>query len=94
MQNVRDDVPLSRISARFHVTLAEMIVAVAQRAAQRCVVLTGGCFQNRFLTEQAVLRLEAAGFETFRHQRIPPNDGGIAFGQAAAVAWSPGYDEK
>ena len=74
-------VPAGTIAARFHDTLAGVIVAVARRAAEPRVVLTGGCFQNRHLTERAVTRLEAAGFKPYWHQRVPPNDGGIALGQ-------------
>jgi hypothetical protein len=50
------------------------------------VLLTGGCFQNRELTELTVSRLERAGLRPYWHQRIPPNDGGIALGQAVAAA--------
>jgi hydrogenase maturation protein HypF len=69
------------IAAALHNTLAEAIVAVAERIGERQVVLSGGCFQNRLLTEGAVSRLRAAGFSPCWHQRIPPNDGGIALGQ-------------
>jgi hydrogenase maturation protein HypF len=51
------------------------------------VVLTGGCFQNARLTESAVAALRAAGHEPIWHRRVPPNDGGIALGQAAWAAW-------
>jgi hydrogenase maturation protein HypF len=78
-------VPIGAVSARFHVSLAEMIVAVARRVGLEKVALSGGCFQNRFLTERTVRRLEAEGFRPYWHQRIPPNDGGIALGQIAAV---------
>jgi hydrogenase maturation factor HypF (carbamoyltransferase family) len=50
------------------------------------VVLTGGCFQNRILLEGAVGRLNAEGFRPYWHQRVPPNDGGIALGQIAAAS--------
>jgi len=63
----------------------EAIVAVARRIALERVALSGGCFQNRFLTERAVRRLEAEGFRPYWHQRIPPNDGGIALGQIVAA---------
>ena len=72
------------IAARAHNTMVEMIVAVAGHVGDTAVVLSGGCFQNRYLTEQAVTRLRAAGFRPYWHQRIPPNDGGIALGQIAA----------
>jgi hydrogenase maturation protein HypF len=49
------------------------------------VVLSGGCFQNRYLTERAVRRLSAEGFRPYWHQRVPPNDGGIALGQVVAA---------
>jgi hydrogenase maturation protein HypF len=49
------------------------------------VVLTGGCFQNRYLAERASDRLVAAGFRVYRHRAVPPNDGGIALGQAVAA---------
>lgn len=76
--------PMSHISAKFHNTLAEIIIAVAKHAGSERVVLSGGCFQNRYLTERAVTRLREEGFRPYWHQRIPPNDGGIALGQIAA----------
>ena len=76
------------VAAKFHNTLAEMIVEVARRIGEKKVLLTGGCFQNRYLTEQTVRRLEGSGFHHYWHQRVPPNDGGIALGQAVWAAWS------
>ena len=75
---------LSLVAARFHNALVEMIVAVARRVNEPRVVLTGGCFQNRYLLERAIRRLQDEGFRPYWHQRVPPNDGGIALGQAAA----------
>ncbi len=90
IRNIDDErhknVPVGFQAARFHTTLVEMMLAAAQRAGERRVILTGGCFQNRRLTEQAVTRLRAAGFEPVWHRRIPPNDGGIAPGQLIAAA--------
>jgi hydrogenase maturation protein HypF len=83
------DVP--RMAAKFHNTLVEMIVAVARLAGEAKVVLTGGCFQNRYLLEGAVRCLSEAGFRPCWHQRVPTNDGGIALGQVmAAVAHARG----
>ena len=82
---VRRGIPAGPISARFHNTLAEVMVEVARRTGQERVVLSGGCFQNRYLTERAVGRLQAEGFRPYWHQRIPPNDGGIALGQVVAA---------
>jgi hydrogenase maturation protein HypF len=58
---------------------------VANRIGERRVALSGGCFQNRYLTERAVTRLRAEGFQPYWHQRVPPNDGGIALGQIVAT---------
>jgi hydrogenase maturation protein HypF len=78
--------PAGAISKRFHDSLSEMIVSVARLLGEDRIVLTGGCFQNRYLTERTVGRLQAEGFRPYWHQRIPPNDGGIALGQAVAVS--------
>jgi hydrogenase maturation protein HypF len=76
------------IAAKFHNTLAEMIVAVAREIGEPKVLLTGGCFQNRYLTERTVDRLKAEGLVPYWHRRIPPNDGGIALGQIVGAAWA------
>jgi hydrogenase maturation protein HypF len=85
LADVRAGAPAGVVSARFHNTLAEAVVQVARRMGQERVALSGGCFQNRRLLEQAVARLTSAGFRPYWHQRVPPNDGGIALGQAVAV---------
>ncbi len=75
----------SSIAAKFHNTLVEMIVAMAKRVGEEQIVLTGGCFQNRYLIERTIQRLRAEGFRPYWHQQIPPNDGGIALGQIMAA---------
>ncbi|MCP5518718.1 MAG: carbamoyltransferase HypF [Verrucomicrobiales bacterium] len=79
--DLRDGASVWSVSARFHNTLAEMILAVADRLGEPRVLLTGGCFQNRYLLERTVIRLKSKGFTPYWHQRVPPNDGGIALGQ-------------
>jgi hydrogenase maturation protein HypF len=90
LEDVRRKLPVGFIAAKFHNTLVETVIGVARLVGQERVVLTGGCFQNRYLTERAVGRLVREGFRPYWHQRIPPNDGGIALGQLAAAAWSQG----
>jgi hydrogenase maturation protein HypF len=79
-------VPATAIAAKFHNAVAGMIFQVARRIrAERGlnrVALSGGVFQNRLLLKRTTRLLEAAGFEVFTHGRVPPNDGGIALGQA------------
>ncbi|HBA83867.1 MAG TPA: carbamoyltransferase HypF [Verrucomicrobia bacterium] len=78
-------VPTGLISARFHNTLLEIIVVMARQIGAHQVVLSGGCFQNKYLTEKTMRRLSEEGFQPFQHQHIPPNDGGIALGQLAVA---------
>ncbi len=87
MDDLQGDQAVDVIAAKFHNALADCIVSVARKIGQRKVVLSGGCFQNRYLTERTVERLQAAGFQPYWHQRIPPNDGGIALGQIMAANW-------
>jgi hydrogenase maturation protein HypF len=50
------------------------------------VVLSGGVFQNRLLLERTAALLDEAGLRVLVPERLPPNDGGISFGQAAVAA--------
>ena len=76
-------------AGRFHVTLAELVrqVCLVLRARREIntVVLSGGVFQNALLTTLVRERLERAGFRVLCHSLVPPNDGGIALGQAAVA---------
>lgn len=71
----------------FHQSLAEMITEACIRAREssnrNIVALSGGVFQNRLLLRLTESSLEEEGFQVLRHRMIPPNDGGIAIGQAA-----------
>jgi hydrogenase maturation protein HypF len=89
LQEILDDsrvgLSVATISRKFHRTMVEIIVAIAKQVGEERVVLTGGCFQNKFLSELATQRLKAEGFCPYQHRQIPPNDGGIALGQIAAA---------
>ena len=73
----------------FHEQLAEMIAAFCriQRDRLNCNIcaLSGGVFQNTLLLGAVVNKLEQDGFRVLRHHLVPPNDGGIALGQAAVA---------
>ena len=76
-----------RLAYWFHKILAEQITAVCVEArnvsGRQKAVLSGGVFQNRLLLRLTEERLTEEGFEVLRHRMVPPNDGGIAVGQAA-----------
>jgi hydrogenase maturation protein HypF len=82
--------PASLIAARFHATLADVLARVCERVRERTgldvVALSGGVFQNAWLLQAAMGRLEAAGFRVYTHRQVPTNDGGLALGQAAIAA--------
>jgi hydrogenase maturation protein HypF len=86
LSDLRSGVSAGIMAARFHNALVETIAAVARAVGQRRVALTGGCFQNRLLTERTADRLGRAGFEVLLHRQVPPNDGGISLGQVAVAA--------
>jgi hydrogenase maturation protein HypF len=87
---VRAGTPRGVVAARFHRGLAhvtgEVCAAIRTRTGFGTVALSGGVFQNAFLLDCTVAGLEARGFRVLTHARIPSNDGGISFGQAAVAA--------
>jgi hydrogenase maturation protein HypF len=90
MREVGAGVTQGRMAAKFHNTLAAATVEVCRRIEQesklRRVCLSGGTFQNMRLLGLTVAGLRASGFEVFLHAQAPPNDGGLALGQAAIAA--------
>jgi hydrogenase maturation protein HypF len=78
------------VSARFHAGLSNAtIAAVTGIASERgldSAVLSGGVFQNRLLLESVIAGLHLAGLRVLIPERLPPNDGGISYGQAAVAA--------
>jgi hydrogenase maturation protein HypF len=84
--DVRRGIPAGIVAGRFHNALVDALVRVAQAVGHPRVALTGGCFQNRLLTERALAALRAAGFDVLLHRQVPPNDGGISLGQIVVAA--------
>ena len=73
------------VAARFHNALAHWAATVVSRHPLREVVLTGGCFQNRFLAERTLEALKRVNCRIYLHSQIPPGDGGLAVGQLAVA---------
>ncbi len=92
----REGVAGSTIAARFHETMAHVVLAGARNGRSvsgiGLAALTGGCFQNRRLTERAKALLESDGFTVLVHGSVPANDGGLALGQAAIASARLGGD--
>ncbi|MGI9861655.1 carbamoyltransferase HypF [Moorella naiadis] len=95
-RDLQNRVAVPVIAARFHQTLVAMIVAAVQQAAAatgiRAVALSGGVWHNTLLLAGVSRELRQKGFTVYRHRLVPPNDGGLALGQAViARATSQGY---
>jgi hydrogenase maturation protein HypF len=95
VNDLHNRTPRARIAARFHNTVAQMILEVCQIISPKTgitgVALSGGVFQNRLLLGKAVSLLESAGLEVYTHRQVPCNDGGISLGQAAIAQF---YDAE
>lgn len=86
VRDLRNEVPLARISLKFHNTvaqiIAEMCKLISGETGVKQVALTGGVFQNRLLLKLAVDALKREGLTVLIHHLVPCNDGGISLGQA------------
>lgn len=78
-----------KLAYLFHLSLAEQVAhactAARESTGLNTAALSGGCFQNTLLLELVMERLEKLGFRVLIHSLVPPNDGGIALGQAMAA---------
>jgi hydrogenase maturation protein HypF len=74
------------LALQFHKDMAVTILKACTRIREKTGVstaaLSGGVFQNRILTDEALRLLRAAGFSVYRNRAVPPNDGGLSLGQA------------
>jgi len=86
LEDVKRNAAAGVIAARAHDGLVRAIAEVAAQVGVGRVVLSGGCFQNRRLTEGVIEELSEAGHEVLIHRLVPPNDGGVSLGQAAVAA--------
>ncbi len=90
VEDLQRGTPRPAIAARFHRGVVAAIAAGCGRVRAATgvdvVALSGGVFQNVLLVRWTVARLQADGFRVLTHVRVPPNDGGISFGQAAVAA--------
>ncbi len=90
-RDVLAGVSTSEISAKFNNAAANLILRLALHFRKRenlnKVALSGGCFQNVALLRASVSRLLEHDFEVLTHRQVPPNDGGLALGQAAIAGF-------
>ena len=87
IKDLKGKVGKATISSKFHNTVAAAILDICGRLRKKYkmnkVVLSGGVFQNKFLTTRATMLLKHSGFDVYTHSRISTNDSGIPIGQIA-----------
>jgi hydrogenase maturation protein HypF len=93
VDDLRSGRPVGAIAAGFHLAVAGLIAEVAEHLRHETgialVALTGGVFQNILLLDLARRALGGRGFQVLTHRLVPPNDGGLALGQAAVAGYVP-----
>jgi hydrogenase maturation protein HypF len=86
LARLADENDAARGAAFFHAALADGLARWAAQAAERtglrCVALGGGCFLNALLSHLLLPLLAQRGLQVMQARQAPPNDGGIALGQA------------
>jgi len=90
IDDIRNDLPVGVISAKFHNTIAAALMEMAKAARESTrldtVALSGGVFCNRYLADRLIMLLKKNGFSVLFNRDVPSNDGGISLGQAAVAA--------
>jgi len=92
LSDLKNAAPVQKIAARFHNGVAGMVYNVCSLLRDTYglseVALSGGVWQNVTLLRKSLQLLEQGGFAVYVHRRAPPNDGGLALGQAAIVSYT------
>lgn len=91
VRDVLNKVSIAEITAKFHNAVAGLIVNLSlhfrERTRLNTVALSGGCFQNVALLDRSLAGLRENGFDVITHRHVPPNDGGLALGQAVVAGF-------
>lgn len=90
LKDIKNNIPVSVISAKFHNTIIAVVVEMVNRMKTESginkVIFSGGTFQNKYLLERVETKLTNQGFNVVSHKKVPTNDGGIALGQLVIAA--------
>ena len=86
LKQLEQDIPATALAALFHVQFAaaweDIITRTARKENLNTIVLAGGVFANQILLNDLIHRMSRHGLTVLRNEKVPPNDGGLALGQA------------
>lgn len=89
IKDLKEGIDKKIMAAKFHNTVAEFTLNLCGKIRENSginkIALSGGVFQNKYLTEKVVSLLEDKGFKVYTQSKVPPNDGGISLGQAVVA---------
>lgn len=89
IKDLKEGIDKKVMAAKFHNTIAgftlNLCVKIRENSGINKIALSGGVFQNKYLTEKVVSLLEDKGFKVYTQSKVPPNDGGISLGQAVVA---------
>jgi hydrogenase maturation protein HypF len=90
--DLRGHIPASILSSRFQNSIVHLVITICQQirseTGKKTTALSGGVWQNQYLLQRTVQKLEENGFVVLQHSQFPTNDGGISLGQAMILAHS------
>jgi hydrogenase maturation protein HypF len=91
LDDLKKDVAIADMSCRFHNSVVQVLFEVAELSRDETglnrVCLSGGTFNNSYLSNRLESRLSSAGFEVFTQSQVPAGDGGLSLGQAEIGAF-------
>lgn len=89
IKDLKEGIDKKVMAAKFHNTVAEFTLNLCGKIRENTginkIALSGGVFQNRYLTEKIISLLEKDDFQVYIQRKVPPNDGGISLGQAVVA---------
>jgi hydrogenase maturation protein HypF len=91
IEDLKKGIDKKVMAAKFHNTVAEFTLNLCGKIRENTginkIALSGGVFQNRYLTEKIISLLEKDDFQVYTQRKVPPNDGGISLGQAVVAGY-------
>lgn len=86
VERKRMGTPVEALAAAFHRSLAEAAILITNKLEETRIVMSGGVFCNRYLTEALLSLYSSKGVSAYVHSQLPPTDGSLCVGQLWVAA--------